>query len=113
MADAGLDSFARVVMSWHFTWMVNSVTHIWGSRRFETRDDSRNNGLVAAVTFGEGWHNNHHAFPRSAKHGLTLREIDVNWIQLSALKKLGLIDNVYAYDLKTESEAPLEIRQAA
>jgi fatty-acid desaturase len=105
--------FARVVMSWHFTWMVNSVTHIWGSRRFETRDDSRNNGLVAAVTFGEGWHNNHHAFPRSAKHGLTLREIDINWIQLCALKKLGLIDNVYAYDLKTESEAPAEIRQAA
>ncbi len=105
--------FARVVMSWHFTWMVNSVTHIWGSRRFETRDDSRNNGLIAAVTFGEGWHNNHHAYPRSAKHGLTLREIDINWIQLCALKKLGLIDNVYAYDLKTESESPVEIRQAA
>lgn len=104
---------ARVVMSWHFTWMVNSVTHIWGSRRFETRDDSRNNGLIAAVTFGEGWHNNHHAYPRSAKHGLTWREIDINWIQLCAMRKLGMIDNVYAYDLETESESPRELQQAA
>lgn len=105
--------FARVVMSWHFTWMVNSVTHIWGSRRFETRDDSRNNGLVAAVTFGEGWHNNHHAYPRSARHGLTWREVDINWIQLIVLKKLRLIDNVYAYDLETESETAAGLRQAA
>lgn len=104
---------ARIVVSWHFTWMVDSVTHLWGSRRFDTREDSRNNALVAAVTFGEGWHNNHHAYPRSAKHGLTWREVDLNWIQLLALKKLGLIDNVYAYDLETESEAPKEIRQAA
>ncbi len=104
---------ARIVVSWHFTWMVDSVTHLWGSRRFDLRDDSRNNALVAAVTWGEGWHNNHHAFPRSARHGLTWREVDLNWIQLLALKKLGLIDNVYAYDLETESEAPQEIRQAA
>lgn len=105
--------FTRIVVSWHFTWMVNSVTHIWGSRRFETRDDSRNNGLVAAVTFGEGWHNNHHAYPRSARHGLTWKEFDINWIQLRILEKLGLIDNVYAYDLATESEEPKEMRQAA
>ncbi len=105
--------FARVVMSWHFTWMVNSVTHLWGSRRFETRDDSRNNGLVAAVTFGEGWHNNHHAYPRSARHGLTWKEFDINWIQLRILEKLGLIDNVYAYDLVTESETPKQMQKAA
>lgn len=103
----------RIVVSWHFTWMVNSVTHIWGSRRFDSRDDSRNNGLVAAVTFGEGWHNNHHAFPRSAKHGLTWKEIDLNWYQLQIMEKLGLISNVYAYDLATESETPKEMRQAA
>ena len=103
----------RIVVSWHFTWMVNSVTHIWGSRRFDSRDDSRNNGLVAAVTFGEGWHNNHHAFPRSAKHGLTWKEIDLNWYQLQLMEKLGLISNVYAYDLETESETPKEMRQAA
>lgn len=104
---------ARIAVSWHFTWMVNSVTHIWGCRRFETRDDSRNNGLVALVTFGEGWHNNHHAYPRSAKHGLTWKEFDLNWIQLYLLEKLGLIQNVYAFDLTTESEEPKEMRQAA
>lgn len=105
--------FLRTVISWHFTWLVNSATHLWGSRRFDTRDDSRNNALVAAVTFGEGWHNNHHAFPRSAKHGLTWKELDVNWIQIRLLEKLGLLKNVYAYDLATESEAPKELRKAA
>ncbi|MFN0277080.1 MAG: acyl-CoA desaturase [Pyrinomonadaceae bacterium] len=105
--------FLRTVMGWHFTWLVNSATHLWGSRRFDTRDDSRNNGLVAAVTFGEGWHNNHHAYPRSARHGLTWKEFDVNWVQLRLLEKLGLASDVYAYDLETESEAPQELRIAA
>ena len=91
--------FLRTVMGWHFTWLVNSATHLWGTRRFDTRDDSRNNGLIAAVTFGEGWHNNHHAFPRSAKHGLTWREFDVNWLQIRLLEKLGLVSDVYAMDL--------------
>jgi stearoyl-CoA desaturase (delta-9 desaturase) len=62
--------FLRQVFGWHTTFLVNSATHLWGTRRFETHDDSRNNGLVAALTFGEGWHNNHHAHPRSARHGL-------------------------------------------
>ena len=104
---------ARIVVSWHFTWLVNSATHLWGSRRFDTRDDSRNNGLVAAVTWGEGWHNNHHAFPRSARHGFTLKEFDINWYQIQLAEKLGLIKNVYAYDLATESETPKEMRIAA
>lgn len=104
---------ARIAVSWHFTWMVNSVTHIWGYRRFDSRDDSRNNVLVAAVTFGEGWHNNHHAFPRSAKHGLTWKEFDINWYQLQIAEKLGIISNVYAYDLETESETPKVMRKAA
>jgi stearoyl-CoA desaturase (delta-9 desaturase) len=105
--------FLRTAVSWHFTWLVNSATHLWGSRRFDTRDDSRNNAVVAAVTFGEGWHNNHHAFPRSAKHGLTWKEFDINWYQLQILEKLGLIQNVYAYNLATESETPKELRKAA
>jgi len=92
--------FLRSVFGWHFTWLVNSATHLWGSRRFETRDDSRNNGLVAAVTFGEGWHNNHHAYPRSAKHGLAWYEFDVNWVQIWALGKLGIIKDVYAYQIE-------------
>ncbi len=104
--------FFRTVVGWHFTWLVNSATHLWGSRRFETRDDSRNNALIAAVTFGEGWHNNHHAYPRSARHGLTWREFDVNWAQLVVLEKLGLIKDVYAYDLKAENAA-MELKKAA
>ncbi len=103
----------RVAVSWHFTWLVNSATHLWGYRRFESRDDSRNNVLVAAVTFGEGWHNNHHTYPRSAKHGFTWKEFDINWYQLRIMEKLGLISNVYAYDLATESETPKEMRKAA
>lgn len=104
--------FLRIVFGWHSTWLVNSATHLWGSRRFETRDDSRNNGLIAALTFGEGWHNNHHAYPRSARHGLTWREFDVNWVQLVVLEKFGLIKDVYAYDLKAESSA-MELKKAA
>ncbi|CAN5316171.1 fatty acid desaturase [soil metagenome] len=92
--------FLRQVIGWHSTWLVNSATHLWGSRRFETRDDSRNNGLIAAVTFGEGWHNNHHAHPRSARHGLTWYEFDVNWVQIKFLEKLGLASDVYGYEIE-------------
>jgi stearoyl-CoA desaturase (delta-9 desaturase) len=105
--------FLRITVSWHFTWLVNSATHLWGSRRFDTRDDSRNNGLVAAVTFGEGWHNNHHAHPRSARHGLTWREFDVNWIQLRMLEKLGIISELYGYELEKSNEEARQLQQAA
>lgn len=102
--------FLRTVWGWHTTWLVNSATHMWGTRRFETRDDSRNNGLIAAVSFGEGWHNNHHAYPRSAKHGLRWYEIDFNWMQIRLLEKLGLATDVYALDLnETKNDAkPLQ-----
>jgi fatty-acid desaturase len=99
----------KTVFGWHATWLVNSATHLWGKRRFETRDDSRNNGIIAAITFGEGWHNNHHAFPRSARHGLTWKEFDVNWVQIKVLEKLGLFKEVYEYDLKTEEQQPMKI----
>jgi stearoyl-CoA desaturase (delta-9 desaturase) len=105
--------FLRTVLGWHSTWLVNSATHLWGKRRFETRDDSRNNGLIAAITFGEGWHNNHHAYPRSARHGLTAREFDVNWVQIRLLEKLGLAKSVYAYDLSSQSEDKVQMRKAA
>jgi len=103
----------RTVCGWHFTWLVNSATHLWGTRRFDTRDDSRNNGLIAAVTFGEGWHNNHHAHPRSAKHGLAWYEFDVNWVQIKVLEKLGIIDQVYAYSHKSEQSELNLVRKAA
>ncbi|MBK9162914.1 MAG: fatty acid desaturase [Acidobacteria bacterium] len=96
--------FLRTVVGWHFTWLVNSATHLWGSRRFETRDDSRNNGLVAALTWGEGWHNNHHAHPRSAKHGLAWYEFDINWIEIRLLEMVGLAKDIYAFDPKKQEE---------
>ena len=105
--------FLRTVLGWHFTWLVNSATHLWGSQRFDTGDDSRNNGFVAALTFGEGWHNNHHAIPRSAKHGLTWREFDVNWVQIRLMERLGLVRDVYGYDLATEGKEFRAFKKAA
>ena len=87
--------FFRTTFGLHCTWLVNSATHKWGSRRFETRDDSTNNWWVALLTFGEGWHNNHHAHPTSARHGLAWFELDMNWIGISTLQALGL-----AWDVK-------------
>ena len=86
--------FFRTTWGLHSTWLVNSATHIWGSRRFPTRDDSTNNWWVALLTFGEGWHNNHHAHPTSARHGLAWYELDINWIGISALRAIGLIWDV-------------------
>jgi stearoyl-CoA desaturase (delta-9 desaturase) len=80
----------RVTLGLHATWLVNSATHLWGSRRFQTRDDSRNNWWVALLTGGEGWHNNHHAHPVSARHGLAWYEIDPNFWGIWLLSKLGL-----------------------
>jgi len=86
--------FLRVTIGLHMTWLVNSATHMWGSRRFDTRDDSTNSAWVALVTFGEGWHNNHHAHPRSARHGLTWYEIDVNWYGIRLLEILKLARDI-------------------
>lgn len=97
-------TFLSVTIGWHFTWFVNSITHLWGSRRFDTHDDSTNNALVAAVSWGEGWHNNHHAHPTSARHGLTWYEFDLNWIQIKILEKLGLAWKVKEFDLKEYQE---------
>lgn len=105
--------FLRTVMSWHFTWLVNSATHLWGTRRFETRDDSRNNALVALLTFGEGWHNNHHAHPRSANHGIAWYEFDVNWVQLKLMEKLGLVKELYGYEHKDEEDLSIDTLQEA
>ncbi len=87
-------TFFRVAVGLHATWLVNSATHFWGNRRFATRDDSRNNLLVALLTFGEGWHNNHHAHPTSARHGLAWYEIDITWISIWLLKTVGLASKV-------------------
>jgi len=84
----------RVVVGLHATWLVNSATHMWGSRRFATHDDSRNLWWVALITFGEGWHNNHHAHPTSARHGLAWYEFDPSWIQIQILQRFGIAKSV-------------------
>jgi stearoyl-CoA desaturase (Delta-9 desaturase) len=84
----------RIVVGFHSTWLVNSATHMWGSRRFATRDNSRNNWWVALITSGEGWHNNHHAHPTSARHGLMWYEFDLSWIQIKILKFFRLAKSV-------------------
>ena len=76
------------------TWSVNSVCHFLGSRRFETDDQSRNVFWLALPSFGESWHHNHHAFPRSAEHGLRRWEIDPSALVISAMEKVGLARNV-------------------
>ena len=84
----------RLAVVYHVTWLVNSATHTWGERPYDTEDNSRNNKWVAALTFGEGWHNNHHAYPSSAKQGLQRGQIDLTWYHIVLLKKLGLATNV-------------------
>ncbi|MBY0521763.1 MAG: fatty acid desaturase [Gemmataceae bacterium] len=86
--------FVRTVAVWHITWSVNSVTHLWGYQTHDTRDDSRNNWLVGLVSNGEGWHNNHHAEPRSAAHGQRWWELDVSYLTIWALERTGLVWDV-------------------
>jgi stearoyl-CoA desaturase (delta-9 desaturase) len=93
-------TFLRTVFILHSTWLVNSATHMWGSRRFETRDDSTNNWWVALLSFGEGWHNNHHAHPTSARHGLAWYELDMNWIGIRTLQAFGLARDIKLVKLK-------------
>jgi stearoyl-CoA desaturase (delta-9 desaturase) len=84
----------RTVYTWHVTWAINSAAHMWGYRNYETREDSRNNWLFAILTNGEGWHNNHHADPRSARHGHRWWEIDVTYMSLRFCEMIGLISNL-------------------
>lgn len=101
--------FLRVTVGLHSTWLVNSATHMWGKRRFATRDDSKNNWWVALLTYGEGWHNNHHAHPTSARHGLAWYEFDISWIQIKILKFFGVAKQVRV----ARVDAALTEREAA
>ncbi|MCA1557141.1 MAG: fatty acid desaturase [Acidobacteria bacterium] len=102
--------FLRVTVGLHATWLVNSATHLWGSRRFESADDSTNNLWVALITFGEGWHNNHHAHPRAARHGVAWYEIDINWWGIRTLQLLGLARDIKLINT-TQRAAPPEVNQ--
>jgi stearoyl-CoA desaturase (delta-9 desaturase) len=82
------------VVLYHATYTINSLSHQIGSRRFDTRDDSRNNWLLAILTFGEGWHNNHHHYPASARQGFYWWEIDLTYYGLRLLASLGIISKL-------------------
>ncbi|PSB12391.1 acyl-CoA desaturase [Pleurocapsa sp. CCALA 161] len=86
--------FVRLVVVFHCTWFVNSATHKFGYKSYESDDTSLNCWWVALLTFGEGWHNNHHAFQYSARHGLEWWEIDLTWMMIKTLSFLGLATNV-------------------
>jgi stearoyl-CoA desaturase (delta-9 desaturase) len=110
--------FLRVTVNLHATWLVNSATHLWGKRRFKTTDDSTNLWWVALLTFGEGWHNNHHAHPRAARHGLAWYEIDLNWWGIRTMQLLGLAKDIKLISQKAITVAaaqtePVALRRAA
>ncbi|WP_169976652.1 acyl-CoA desaturase [Tautonia rosea] len=86
--------FVRSVLVLHTTWLVNSATHVWGYRSHETRDSSTNLWWVALLTYGEGWHNNHHAFQTSARHGLRWWEIDMTYIAVKVMSWFGMAHSI-------------------
>ncbi|MDM9384459.1 fatty acid desaturase [Chlorogloeopsis sp. ULAP01] len=86
--------FLRAVLLWHTTWLINSATHLRGDRRFNVKDNSRNLWWAALLTYGEGWHNNHHAHPNVAKAGLSWWEVDMTWWAIKILQAMGLAKKV-------------------
>jgi stearoyl-CoA desaturase (delta-9 desaturase) len=98
----------RMVGVLHVTWFVNSASHMWGYKNYETRDDSRNLWWVAILAYGEGWHNNHHALPRLAQHGHKWWEFDITFQAIRFLRAVGLAKNVFdlaAYEEKQRKRA--------
>ncbi len=100
--------FVSTTLLYHATYCVNSICHIFGRRRYETGEDSRNNWFVALITFGEGWHNNHHKFPRSVRQGLRWWEFDPTYYVLWVMARLGLV-----WDLKPPPQDALHQTIAA
>jgi stearoyl-CoA desaturase (Delta-9 desaturase) len=96
----------RIFLIHHVTWSINSVCHLWGRRTFRTADRSRNNVIFGVLAFGEGWHNNHHAFPNSPRHGLQWWQIDISYIVIRILEMLGL-----AWNLKLPAEAAMALKR--
>ncbi|MEJ7599158.1 MAG: acyl-CoA desaturase [Kofleriaceae bacterium] len=86
--------FVSLVIAWHVTFCINSLAHVWGKRRYETSDDSRNNAVLAVFAFGEGWHNNHHHYQRSARQGFYWWELDITYYVLKVLEKLHIVSDV-------------------
>jgi stearoyl-CoA desaturase (Delta-9 desaturase) len=98
----------RIFAYQHATFSVNSICHLFGRRAYRSRDESRNNWVVAALTFGEGWHNNHHAFPSSARHGLDRFQLDLSWWTIRGLERAGL-----AWDVRIPDASQRDRRRLA
>jgi stearoyl-CoA desaturase (delta-9 desaturase) len=92
----------RTVFTYHATWFVNSASHTWGYRNFDTREESRNLWWVSLLSFGEGWHNNHHAYPRSAAHGLRRLELDPTYWTIKAMSWIGLARDIHVPQIALE-----------
>jgi stearoyl-CoA desaturase (delta-9 desaturase) len=90
----------RIFLIHHVTWSINSVCHIWGQKTYDTFDHSRNNLIFGIIGLGEGWHNNHHAFPHSARHGLAWWQIDFSFIIIRVMQNLGLVWSVRTAGVK-------------
>ena len=104
---------ARIFLVHHVTWSINSICHLWGRQPFRTGDHSRNNFVFGALGFGEGWHNNHHAFPTSARFGLRWWQVDVGYWCISGLALLGLAWSVRRYELAEATNVRPSPRRAS
>jgi stearoyl-CoA desaturase (delta-9 desaturase) len=98
----------RIFCYQHATFAVNSICHMFGRQAYRSRDQARNNWIVAALVFGEGWHNNHHAFPSSACHGLDRGQLDVSWWVIRGLEKLRLVWDVRVPDERQRARRRLQ-----
>jgi fatty-acid desaturase len=105
--------FFRTVFMWHATWFVNSASHIWGYRTWASEDLSTNNWWVALLTYGEGWHNNHHAFLHSAAHGLRWWEVDLTYFTIQTLATIRLIRNIQLPNPQLKSRLSLARQETA
>ncbi|MCA9129768.1 MAG: fatty acid desaturase, partial [Planctomycetales bacterium] len=97
---------ARIFITHHITWSINSICHLFGSRDYDAGDDSRNNLIFGILGHGEGWHNNHHAFPTSARHGLKWWQFDLSWLIIRSLELCGL-----AWNVKLPSAKAMQAKQ--
>jgi stearoyl-CoA desaturase (delta-9 desaturase) len=106
--------FLSLVFAWHITFCINSLAHVWGTRRYSTTDTSRNNALLAVLTLGEGWHNNHHHYQRSARQGFFWWQIDVTYYVLKGLEKLRIVWDVQGVPdhVRDDEVAPARARLA-
>ena len=106
--------FVSTTLLWHGTFTINSLSHMWGKRRYSTTDDSKNNPVLAIVTMGEGWHNNHHYYPRSVRQGFHWWQIDMTYYVLRALALVGIVWDLHVPSQKViDGDVEVRVRKPA